>query len=198
MGRISIDKKRIKSPKKREELANKLFPEFMERGIKEISANDLCEITGKSKATIYKHYDSKKEIVEYILGNKLKELSSFGEILLQNSSFENRYKNAVTFVSSILKNITPIFLQDLKELYPDLWEQVEFFKRMALEILREFYSEGIKQKKFIDINPDYLLLQDELFFNTLSNPEILTSKKLKLKDTFDAYFEIRFHGIIRN
>ncbi|MBT6439584.1 MAG: TetR/AcrR family transcriptional regulator [Flavobacteriales bacterium] len=198
MGRTSLDKNRVKSPQKRAELATLLAPAFMKLGIKAISAKDLSTITGKSKATIYQHFSSKHEVIAYILAGKMEELEKFSSIINSEGTFEIRYKNAVSFVSKILKGITPIFFRDLEELHPELWKQIEQFKELALSVLGLFYKEGIRAESFNQINIEYLLLHDEIFFNALTSGEMLSNKNFHLTDAFDAYFEIRLHGIIRN
>jgi len=198
MGRISIDKDRLKSPKKRKEFAQKLFPVFMEQGIKNVSANDICIILSKSKATVYKHFDSKKEIISFILNEKMVAMQKFPELLFSTENYKDRYQNAVKYVSEILKDVSPLFLSELKELYPDLWNLIESFKQLAITILKNYYEEGIQNGDVIDIDPEYLILHDELFFDTLINPSLMKTRKLNIQKAFDAYFEIRFNGILKS
>ena len=56
---------------------------------------------------------------------------------------------------------------------------------------------GVLDKAFEDLNPDLLVLSDELFFDALTNPEYLTSKGLNLQAAFESYFKMRFYGILR-
>ncbi len=197
MGRISLDKQRLKSPKKREDFARLLFPVFMEEGIKNISTNDICNILSKSKATVYKHFDSKKDIVTYILNEKLEAMQKFPGLLFSKDEYKVRYQKAVKYISNILEDVSPLFLSDLKEIYPDLWGHIENFKQSAISILKTFYNDGIESEVVIKIDPEYLILQDELFFDTLINPFLMKSRKLDIKKAFDAYFEIRFNGIMK-
>ena len=197
MGRISLDKQRLKSPKKREDFARLLFPVFMEEGIKNISTNDICNILSKSKATVYKHFDSKKDIVTYILNEKLEAMQKFPGLLFSKDEYKVRYQKAVKYISDILEDVSPLFLSDLKEIYPDLWGHIENFKQSAISILKTFYNDGIESEVVIKIDPEYLILQDELFFDTLINPFLMKSRKLDIKKAFDAYFEIRFNGIMK-
>ena len=197
MGRISVDKERLKSPKKREDFARLLFPVFMEKGIKNISTNDICNILSKSKATVYKHFDSKKDIVTYVLNEKLEAMQKFPGLLFSNDEYKVRYQNAVKYISDILEDVSPLFLSELKDIYPNLWRNIENFKQSAISILKTFYNEGIENGVVIDIDPEYLILQDELFFDTLINPYLMKSRKLDIKKAFDAYFKIRFNGIMK-
>lgn len=199
MGRQSIVKERIKDPKKRSKWVDTLMPHFLERGIREVPIDEVLAILGKSKATVYKHFESHHEIVSLVIAKKLENLQHFAPILQDESkSYQERYVLAVAYISKHLGDVGNVFLSDLKVVYPDLWELINGFKQMALGELREFYVNGVLDKAFEDLNPDLLVLSDELFFDALTNPEYLTSKGLNLQAAFESYFRMRFYGILKD
>lgn len=198
MGRQSLEKTRLKDPTKRKLWVDQLSKEMMERGPREVSIDEVVVILGKSKATIYKHFESHKEIVALVIASKLEDLRHFEPILEDNArSYQDRYVLAVAYVSKHLGGVSNLFLQDLKEMYPDLWELINSFKMFALGALRSFYERGIADGTFEDINPDLMVLSDELFFDALTNPSYLTSRGLNLQAAFDSYFRMRFYGILK-
>lgn len=198
MGRQSIVKERIKDPKKREAWIEQLLPHFIERGIRAVPIDEVVKLLGKSKATIYKHFESHKEIVALVTSHKLDQLKHFQPILNDDSkSYQDRYMLAVAYVSKHLGNVSNVFLSDLEEIYPELWNLINSFKLMALGELKVFYVSGIQEGTFGDINPDLMVLSDELFFDALTNPEFLNSRGLNLKTAFEGYFKMRFHGILK-
>jgi AcrR family transcriptional regulator len=198
MGRTPVDKVRSSNSGKQKTIIDALEPHYMAKGIKAISAEDMCEITKKSKATIYKYFDSRKEIVQQILITKIDSLTQFHTVLFNPElDYLKRYKQAVTIATESVQDISSIFLSDLSELFPDLFEQIVNLKKMSIDLLKQFYTEGIKDGAFIDVSPDVLALNDELFFDAIVNPEFLRNRNLNLKEAFDGYFKIRFEGIIR-
>ena len=198
MGRNAIDKIRIKDPKKREKWINELSPAFFEIGIKKLNTDKAAELLGKSKATLYKHFDSHREIVQLVLQQKLVTLQDFQPILVNESkSYPDRYVEAVDFIAQNLGDVNNIFLSDLKAIYPDLWDLIQAFKSFALNSLRNFYRSGSKAGVFQDLNPDLLVLSDELFFDVLTDAEYLSGKGLTLQVAFRDYFKMRFHGILK-
>ncbi len=175
-----------------------LLPHFIERGIKEVPIDEVTFILKKSKATIYKHFDSHHEIVAMVIAKKLNDLKHFQPILADPSkSYQERYVLAVAYVSKHLGDVSNAFLSDLKTIYPDLWELINGFKLMALNELRIFYVSGIADGTFENINPDLMVLSDELFFDALTNPEFLAEKGLNLQAAFESYFRMRFYGILK-
>ena len=198
MGRQSLAKKRPKDPKKRAAWIEQLAPHFLSRGIKEVPIDEVVQLLGKSKATIYKHFESHHEIVSLIISGKLEGLQHFAPILQDESKpYKERYILAVAYISKHLGDVSNTFLSDLKDVYPELWELINGFKTMALAELRTFYVNGVADKAFEDLNPDLLVLSDELFFDALTNPEYLTSKGLNLQAAFESYFKMRFYGILK-
>jgi len=198
MGRQSIVKKRIKDPKKRDAWIELLLPHFIEKGIRKVPIDIVIKLLGKSKATIYKHFESHQEIVSLITAKKLHELKHFQPILKDNSkTYQDRYMLAVAYVSKHLGDVSNVFLSDLKEMYPELWNLINSFKLMALGELKAFYISGIQEGTFAEINPDLMVLSDELFFDALTNPEFLNSRGLNLQTAFESYFKMRFYGILK-
>jgi AcrR family transcriptional regulator len=198
MGRQSIVKDRIKDPKKRDAWIEVLLPYFIQNGIKATPIDEVVAILGKSKATVYKHFESHHEIVSLVIARKLNDLKHFVPILGDSSkTYQDRYILAVAYISKHLGDVSNIFLSDLKEIYPDLWNLINSFKLLALNELRTFYISGIQDGTFEDINPDLMVLSDELFFDALTNPEYLTSKGLNLQAAFESYFKMRFNGILK-
>jgi AcrR family transcriptional regulator len=198
MGRQSVEKTRIKDPKKRDAWVEQLLPHFIQNGIKATPIDEVVSISGKSKATIYKHFESHHEIVSLVIASKLNDLKHFVPILGDSSkTYQERYVLAVAYISKHLGDVSNVFLSDLKEIYPDLWNLINSFKLLALIELRTFYISGIQDGTFEDINPDLMVLSDELFFDALTNPEYLTSKGLNLQAAFESYFKMRFNGILK-
>ncbi|MFT6027321.1 MAG: AcrR family transcriptional regulator, partial [Bacteroidia bacterium] len=197
-GRQSLVKKRIKDPKKREFWIDELLPHFIKRGIKAVPIDEVVSILGKSKATIYKHFESHHEIVSLVTARKLDDLKHFVPILSdQSKSYQDRYMLAVACISKHLGDVSNVFLSDLKEVYPDLWQLINTFKLMALSELKTFYISGTQEGTFADLDPDLMVLSDELFFDVLTNAEYLTSKGLNLQVAFESYFKMRFYGILK-
>ncbi len=198
MGRIPVDKPRIQNINKQKEIASALFSLFMEEGFQNQSTTKLCEVSGKSKATLYKYFESKREIVQFIMEDKLKKIASFKDIIL-NEKFDHktRYKNAVSVTIDAIDGITPVFLKDIAMVYPDLYKAILELKKMSLDTLRDFYEDGIKKNVFINLSADILVLNDDLFFTAILESDFMETQKLDLKTLFEGYFKIRFNGILK-
>jgi AcrR family transcriptional regulator len=199
MGRTPVQKQRINNEKKQSEIVKSLAPHYLSKGIKSISTEEMCEITGKSKATLYKYFDSRKEMVQHILLAKIDSLTSLHAALINiDLDYISRYQQAVRIATETVADLSNTFLSDLADLFPDLYQQIIDVKRLTINLLKDFYRAGIEDGAFVAANPDVLALMDELFFDAIVNPKFLSARNLQLNTLFDDYFKIRFHGIVRN
>jgi AcrR family transcriptional regulator len=81
--------------------------------------DEMAKALGKSKATVYKHFESHKEIVSIAILQKLDDLRHFETILEDaEKSYLDRYVLAVASISRHLGDVSNLFLADLKEIYP--------------------------------------------------------------------------------
>jgi len=198
MGRKSGNKQRKDSPEKREELVRLLIPFFQKNGLKGISMDDMAEAMNISKATVYKYFHSREEILAATIAAKLDEIKDFEQYLNDKKvDYLERYKNAVQYLSEHISDITNVFLSDLKNIFPHLWQLIDAFKEYCMNILRAYYSEGIRKGYFNKINPEIMVMSDQFFLDKLTDPDFLVAHKLSIKEVFDEYFRMKFYGIMK-
>lgn len=198
MGRKPVKKKRIDNPQLKEEWVRVLLPVYIKNGLKSFSMDEIAAHLQISKATLYKHFKSREEIIETALIIKLSDIGSFKEQLFdENQSYVDRYFNAIYIFFAEISGISTDFLLDLKMLYPDIWKRVEFFREYAAEQLKAFYQQGIEQKLFNNISPALLVMSDKMFFDFISDPEFLKSNSLTLQEAFKDYFTLRTSGLFK-
>lgn len=161
--------------------------------------DEVAKQLNVSKATLYKHFSSREEIVEMALMVKLNDIGSFKEMLFdENQPYLDRYFNSIHLFFAEISGISTEFLLDLKKLYPDIWKRVEFFREYAATLLKAFYSKGIDGGVFNDIDPAILVLNDKMFFDAISDPDFLIQNGLSLQKAFRDYFTLRTQGLFKN
>lgn len=197
MGRKPIKKKRTEDPARKKEWVKQVMPAFLSRGIKGLSMDEVSEILGVSKATLYKHFSSREEILEQILIHLINNIKKFEERLSDKKvPFLERYFEAVAILVANTAVISTTFLADLKLLYPSIWEHANAFKQYALVVLQQFYQQGIDDGVFRDIDASIYVLSDKMFFEALTDPFELEQLKLNMGEAFKLYFTSRCFGMI--
>lgn len=199
MGRKPVKKERIDAPLIKEEWVRVLLPVYTRQGLKRFSMNDVAALLNVSKATLYKHFSSREEIIEKSLEIKLQDMASFKEALFSDHMlYIDRYFAAIHLFYNELAGISNEFLSDLKHLYPDIWAKVDFFREYALSQLVAFYKEGLDNHFFNDIDPTILVMNDKWFFDSLSDPDFLLANNLTLQKAFRDYFTLRCYGLFKS
>lgn len=197
MGRKTTNKVRKNNPKKRREWIIELYPHFNESGLKDLKMDKVAKLLGKSKSTVYEYFNSKEEIVAETISYKMEALQGYEAILMnKEESLKNRYIQLMEYMIPVLTDISSILLDDIKSLYPELWESVDAFFNHASAVLESYYKEGIDKRAFRNIHPAILAHGDRFFFNELINPQFLKSKNITADEAFKGYFELKFRGLL--
>lgn len=197
MGRKSSNKARKDNPKRRREWIIELYPYFRDNGLKDLRMDKVAELLGKSKSTVYEYFNSKEEIVAETIVYKLEALLGYEKILMnKEESLKNRYLQLMEYIIPILTDISSLLMNDIKEQYPALWDNVDTFYAHAAAALETYYKEGIEKKVFRNFHPAILAHADRFFFQELVDPKFLQEKGISANDAFKEYFELRFMGLM--
>jgi AcrR family transcriptional regulator len=199
MGRKPKNKNRINDPVTREKWVKLIMPIYMKNGLKKFTMDDICIKLGVSKATIYKHFASRTEILEAVVHYKIEEIAAYESDTMDNTmSYKQRYENAIRRASVQLAGISNQFLFDLREMYPELWERIQALQYFAAERAKLFYEEGI-EKGFLNDNfdPTWLAITDKIFLLGLSDPQFLIENNLTLQKAVEDYFKMKSKGIFK-
>jgi len=197
MGRKAVDKTRKVNPKRRREWIEELYPYFRDNGLKDLRMDKVAQLLGKSKSTVYEYFKSKEEIVAETISYKMELISGFEEILMnKEEGLKDRYIQLMEYLIPVLTEISSTLLDDIKTLYPSLWETIGSFFDHASSVLEKYYDEGISKGKFRNIHPVILAHGDRFFFNELVDPQFLKSKGITADEAFKSYFELKFRGLL--
>ncbi|CAN5356331.1 TetR/AcrR family transcriptional regulator [soil metagenome] len=199
VGRKPVSKERREDPQQKEAWARVLLPIYIKNGLQKFSMDEVAKQLSISKATLYKHFKSREEIIETALIVKLNDIGSFKEMLFDESQpYLDRYFNSIHLFFAEISGISNEFLLDLKKLYPEIWKRVEFFREYAATMLKAFYQKGIEIGVFNDVDPTILVLNDKMFFDAISDPEFLIQNGLSLQKAFRDYFTLRTQGLFKD
>ncbi len=172
---------------------------YFNNGFSKSSMDDFAQMLGMSKKTIYKYFSSKDDIVRAIAHEKM--LRVHGEcVRLQNSKeidFLERIRCVTNFLSREMGSIKPIFYMDLKRNLPELWREIDEFRRERIhEDFKKFILEGIQLGMFRkDINVDVLVLMYANAIQSIINPDVLINLPLNSSQAYSAIVDIIFGGV---
>lgn len=198
MGRKPIKKERIDAPEQKKEWVKILTPIYMRKGLRKMNMVEVAKTLSISKATLYKYFSSREEIIEFALETKLEEIGNFKNKLFDDElNFQDRYFNAIFVFFNGIAGISTTFLSDLKHMYPEIWKKVEFFREYTVSMLELFYKNAIDAGIFKKVNPYMLVLNDKQFFDLISDPDFLSDQNISIQEAFKDYFTLRISGIFK-
>lgn len=198
MGRKPLAKSRMKSPEKQLSMIIDLVDFFKKNRLSEVNMDDVALYLNKSKATIYKYFRSKEQIVEALIDYKIKEIAGFVFILRNDKiEFFDRYRLSYNLLSEHISDISNELLTDLKNMYPDIYIKIEKLIEVAVQELKAYYEDGMQKGIFNELNSGLLAQNDLMFFQLLTNPDFLTSHNLTMEKAFADFYQIRCNGLLK-
>jgi len=182
--------------KRRQELKIKylarLIPLIKYQGLSHLKIDDLVRCMCISKATFYKYFSSKEDVIEQvvdlIVGYFREATTLIGN---ESSPYLLRFQDAFAQSLLIASYLPDAFLLDLKQTFPLLWERVQLAQQGRQQQLQQFYEQGIAQGIFNPIRPVLVVLQNELLLRNIMDPVFLMEHDLTLRALLYDYYELQ-------
>lgn len=170
----------------------RLLPVIKHRGLSHMKIDDIVRSMDISKATFYKHFSSKEEVIERVVDMVVGYLSDASTLIGDESApYPQRFQNAFAQSLLIASYLSEVFLLDLKQAFPPLWERIKQAQQKRQRQLQQFYEQGIAAGAFQSISPVLAILQDELLLRNIMDPVFLMEHDLTLRKLLYDYYELQ-------
>lgn len=181
---------------------------FLEKGYRHTTMDDIAQLLGMSKKTLYKYYPGKLELLAASFEVTKTKLTAKVEAVLENRyiSFPLKLKSTLTVMASLLGPINPELFEDLREYAPEIWEDLErYINESAYIRFKKLLEQGISEglvKPSVNINLVVMLyasavqsLMDPKFIRQFPEP-IQKGMKIPPADIYDQAITIIYNGIL--
>jgi len=173
---------------------------FFHHGFVRVTADDIAAELGISKATLYKEFRSKEEILLAVVREFMAEISGRVDVLIKDESlsFVERLAALFSLVGSRISQLGPLFLRDIQKSAPAVWKEIQEFRRDKIIVnFKMILAAGHKQGLFRgDIDADLLMKMFLKLVEEFVNPaEILRSGRSSA-ETFESVIKVFFQGIL--
>jgi len=197
VGRKPLDKHRNQNVLKQKRIVEKVLPFILMNGIKYYTTEDLAKLANISKATFYQQFPSKGELVSSIVDYVLQNILDI-EVILNNreSDIIEKYFSAIRIFFQSTQGLSTAFLSDIKTTVPEVWHRIEQFIMYCTQLISAVYDEGKAHGVFRNVNTDFLMATDKLFFLNLSDPDFLQQSGLNFQEAFNEYFSMKCYALI--
>jgi AcrR family transcriptional regulator len=199
MGRKPVEKERFDAPELKKAWIRKVSSLFLQQGFTVFTMDEIAALLRVSKATLYKYYASKEDILDEVVRYKIEQIEAFEPQLEDGElDFTDRYFDVIKAASLTLAEFSSQFITDIKQKYPELWEKINSFQERALAAAEKFYQHGIeKEIMYAHLNPRVLALTDKIFIHAASNSNFLKEHNISLEEAFDGFFQMKSKGIFK-
>jgi len=189
---------RLRKPVNPEQYINKIKAVIRKTRFSQLKIDDIAKHMDISKVTLYKHFSSKDEIIEQVVEYEIQYLQQADSTVGDDSlSFVARFQH--TFLQSLICVIylSDLFLQDLKEFYPQLFDRLVIAQQNRNKNLQSFFESGMDQGIFNRMNAVLALVQDDAVLRRILEPTFsIQWYDLTLKQAILEFYRMKQYQMI--
>ncbi|MBK8621189.1 MAG: TetR/AcrR family transcriptional regulator [Saprospiraceae bacterium] len=182
-----------------ENIIHAAFKLFMKYGVRSVSMDDLANVLGMSKKTIYCEFDSKQSLIDKVIKIHLKnDEEKIKEIINNSANALDEMIGISQHVIQFLMQIKPSLIFDLKKFYPQCWDLIEqqhfnFIKTTIEQNVIRGQKEGLYRD---DVHPGIISRLYVAKSNTIVNQDIFPLTEFDLPDLFRQLEMYHLFGIV--
>jgi len=195
---MEIDKSNTTNPSNeapnavRNKYLARLLPVIKQRGFSHLRIDDIVRSMDISKATFYKHFSSKEEIIELVVEMIIGYLKQMATQLEDEAApYVQRFQHIFGQSLLLASYLSDTFLLDLRQVFPSLWERLKQAQQERQRYIQRFYEQGLAAAVFQPINPILVVLQDELMLGNIISPIFLVEHNLTLHTLLYDYYTLQ-------
>ncbi|MCI1209549.1 MAG: TetR/AcrR family transcriptional regulator [Treponema sp.] len=164
-------------------------------GIRKFTIDEIAVQLKISKKTIYRYFSGKDDIIRcYITANVASDKESVNDTLSSNAPLLEKIR-AVVHSTHIYPMPTDL-LNEIKQFYPEQWNQIEELKQFKTTVLLQLGKTGVKEGLFrSNICWPVLLRMIQGMTDMFTDYDFLINNSLKTTDAIDTAFDIILRGI---
>ncbi len=198
MGRKALEKIRKIPTDKINQWLKLLLVKLQTVELANLTIDDLAKLSGKSKGTIYKYFESKEEVVLAACQTRVEVVTKIILNIHQDTStpVEVRYRQLLEEFSARLSDITISFFYDIQLYYPTSWNAINGVSDVFVTLLEDLYQQGIDKGLFRPISIELLKTLDRFFVTqVITNQAIFKDPNYTLNYLVRDYLQLRLEGL---
>ena len=184
----------------RERILTAARDEFFKFGFSKVTIDEIASKTGMSKKTIYKHFESKDEIVHAVTKSSMNDMKACCEEITRNDKvdFVDKLRQMMTLVAVQYSKLGRSLIEDLQKNAPHIWKQINEFRQERInKDFGDLLKEGMQKGTFRnDIDEQLILLIYSNAVQTIINPETLMNLPFTASQVFEAIVKVIYEGIL--
>jgi AcrR family transcriptional regulator len=188
----------VRKPVSVDKYIEKIKPIIRKIKYSQLKIDDIAKYMDISKVTLYKHVSSKDEIIQQVVDYYINYFQEADAVVKDDSvSFIERFQK--TFAQSLICVIyvSDLFLHDLKEFYPHLFENLAAAQQNRNKNLQTFFESGMDQKIFNRMNPVLFMVQDDAVLRRIMEPSFSIQYDVTLKQAIIDFYKMKQYQLLK-
>jgi AcrR family transcriptional regulator len=173
---------------------------FFRSGFSRVTMDDLAARLGIGKATLYKAFSGKEELLLAVMRRDVLGTVRLIEAVLADSKagFVERVSSWLRTVGALFASISPLLLEDLRRQVPAVWEAIDAVRhKVMMKNLEDLLRGGIAAGVFRpDLDAAFVM---DVFIGLIErhlNPDAILRSGRTASGTFSALVGILFQGLL--
>lgn len=190
---MNTNQDNAKSPQDemRSKLLIKLIPTVQKKGFQSLRMDEIAKYMDVSKATMYKYFASKEEIIEGVVNSFVQYIN---ELTVQSldtvQSFDTKFRQLFEQAILLAAYISDTFLDELKVMYPDLYNSLKEAMKRREDQISSFYQEGKEKGIFNDVNERLIFLQEDVLVRAMLDMKFLMLHHMTLHQVLLDFYTL--------
>lgn len=197
-----------KNRKIRETILERSQKLFFKKGYRKVTVDEIATSLSMSKKTIYKYFESKREILEMTFEYYRENITRDINHILDKAdlSFPEKLKKVLSSIGVHIGGMNSLLFKDIQEYVPDLWEKINRYKHEAAYLRFNKLIEEGKKKGHIknEVNRAVVVALYASAIENLLDPAFIEELPPELKreipqlpvEVFDNAIKIIYEGIL--
>lgn len=176
----------------------KIKPIIRKTKFSQLKVDDLAKYMDISKVTLYKHFSSKDDIIEQVVDYYIDYSKKADTVVKDDSvSFLDRFQ--LTFLQSLMcaAYISDLFLQDLKDFYPQHFENLSVALQNRNKSLQTFFESGMEQQIFNRLNAVLFMVQDDAVLRRFIEPSFSIQYDITVKQAIMDFYYMKQYQLLK-
>jgi len=173
---------------------------FFSRGFVRVTAEEIAGRLGISKATLYKVFSSKEEMLRAVVADFLNGILARVDELLGDGrlSFVDKLATLFAFVGGRISQVGPLLMEDIRKSAPQIWREIDDFRQEKIfKNFRGILDSGRREGLFRgDVDEDILLEMFAYLIGEFINPEAMLRSGRSPAEAFESVIKVFFQGIL--
>jgi AcrR family transcriptional regulator len=177
---------------------DKIKPVIRKTKFSQLRIDDILKHMDISKATLYKHFSTRDEIIQAVVEHYI-VYQLEGDAIVQNEavSFAERFQKTYEQSLKSVIYVSDLFLEDLKEVYPNLLENLLMAQLNRNKNLQAFFESGMEQGLFNRLNAALFMVQDDAVLRRIMEPTFSIQYDITLRQALFDFYKLKKYQLFK-